>query len=238
MTSYEEYLSDLRACINGACKFIPNMCNALKNERPSYSNNDIRDQVTKDCLKAGLAKSTIRHNIPKEFKNPVKVEAGQKGAAKKKLVVLQTTSGAAVSAAEKDPESQYNPNLGSFEEHKKNYINKEIDDTNEWQLRDEDVEILKNELNRQTEENRQKDSLIQRLQEEKSQLSEVIRKNSFTQATNYRPEPPKKLEFPEPDESNTFVWKDITFDQLRMKLGPLKATGNTKINVYLERVVV
>ena len=34
------------------------------------------------------------------------------------------------------------------------------------------LEILKNELNRQTEENRQKDILIQRLQEEKSQLSE------------------------------------------------------------------
>ena len=202
----------------------------------------IRDQVTKDCLKAGLAKSTITHNIPKEFKDPTKVEAGQKGAAKKKLVVLQTTSGAAVSAAEKDPESQYNPNLGSLEipKHKENYTNKEIDDTNEWQLgnKDEDVEILKNELNKQREQNQQKDILIQRLQEEKSQLSEVIRKDPFIPATKYKREPPKKLEFPEPDESNTFVWKDITFDQLRMKLGPLKATGNTKINVYLERVVV
>ena len=72
--------------------------------------------------------------------------------------------------------------MGSLEipKHTENYTNKEIDDTNEWQLRDEDVEILKNELNRQTEENRQKDILIQRLQEEKSQLSEVIRKDSFT----------------------------------------------------------
>ena len=130
--------------------------------------------------------------------------------------------------------------MGSFEtnKHKENYTNKEIDDTNEWQLPDEDVEILKNELNRQTEENRQKDILIQRLQEEKSQLSEVIRKDSFTPTTNYRPDPPRKFEFPEPNESNTFVWKEITFDQLRMKLRPLKATGNTKINVYLERVVV
>ena len=218
MTEYEQYLLDLRACVNGACTFIPNMCNALKNEHPEYSNKGIRNQITKDCVNAGLAQSTITHSIPEDFKDPIKVATGKKRAEKKKIVLSKTTSGAAVSQTENDPESQYKPNLGSLEipKHTEDYTNKEINDTNEWQLgnKDEDVEILKSELNRQTEENRLKDILIQRLQEEKSQLGEVVRKNSFTPATNYRPGPPKKFEFPEPDESNTFVWKEITFDQL------------------------
>ena len=114
---------------------------------------------------------------------------------------------------------------------------KESDENNAWQPKDEDVGFLKEQLNKRIEESQAKDLLIERLQQEKVQLSEVVKKNSFTKATNYKPDPPKKFEFPEPDESNTFVWKNITFDEFRMKLGPLKASSNTKINVYLERVI-
>ena len=103
--------------------------------------------------------------------------------------------------------------------------------------KDEDVEFLKKQLSERIEENRQKDIRIKQTPgPEKMQLSEVIKKDSFTPANNYKPIPPKKFDFPEPDEYNTFVWKNITFDEFRMKLGPLKARSNSKINVYLERV--
>lgn len=68
------------------------------------------------------------------------------------------------------------------------------------------------------------------------QLEEVEKKRAFTPATDYKPGPPTTFQWPEPDESNTFVFRETTFDELRRALGPLKAGGNTKINVYLERV--
>lgn len=138
-------------------------------------------------------------------------------------------------AAETRPESLKKPNLRRLEIP----LAKDIidDESYEWQPKDENVEFLKKQLNKQIEENQQKDILIEQLQEEKTQLSEAVKKNSFTIATNYKPDPRKKFEFPEPDGYNTFVWKNISFDKFRMGLGPLKATANTKINVYLERVI-
>lgn len=79
--------------------------------------------------------------------------------------------------------------------------------------------------------------MIDELQKVNLQLSEVVKKDSFTPATNYKTGMPKRFDFPKPDESNTFVWKNISFDEFKMKLGPLKARSNSKINVYLERVV-
>jgi len=236
MTRYDEYLSHVKASSNAAYGYIPKMCAALREEDPHLSHEDIRDRVTKDCLDAGLAKSTITHNIPEEFKDPVKVEAGKRGAQKKKWAVLQTTSGAAVAAAENSPESKNKLNSKSSELP----INTEsgVDDSDIWRPMEENVEFLRKQLSKRIEENQQKDIVIERLQEEKTQLSEAVKKNSFTTATNYKPDPTNKFVFPEPDENNTFVWKNITFDEFRMKLGPLKASANTKINVYLERVVL
>ena len=159
---------------------------------------------------------------------------------KKKILVQITTSGVAESAAENGIELQNKPNLGILESSwsKKDYVDTEISDSKEWMSKDEDVEFLKKQLSKQIEENRQKDIQIEQLQNEKMQLSEVIQKDSFTPANNYKPVPPKEFDFPEPDEYNRFVWKNISFDEFRMKLGPLKARANTKINVYLERVVL
>ena len=234
MTTYGEYLSQLIASSKAAHDYIPRMCAALRKEDPHLSNEDIRDRVTKDCLEAGLAKSTIIHNIPEEFKNPDKIKAGKSGAEKKKIIVTKTTSGAAATEAENKPESANKSNSRRLEIRIDEAATKESDENNALQPKDEDVGFLKKQLNKRIEEN----LLIERLQQEKVQLSEAVKKNSFTKATNYKPDPPKKFEFPEPDESNTFVWKNITFDELRMKLGPLKASSNTKINVYLERVVL
>ena len=102
---------------------------------------------------------------------------------------------------------------------------------------DEDVEFLKKQLSKQIEENRQKDIEIEQLQNVNLQLSEVVKKDSFTPANNYKPGLPKSLIFQSPMNSNRFVWKNICFNEFKMKFGPLKARANTKINVYLERVV-
>ena len=111
-----------------------------------------------------------------------------------------------------------------------------IDESHKLKEEDEDAESMKKALIKLIEENQQKDFLIEQLEKQKSQLSDVIKKDSFTIATDYKPDLPKKFEFPEPDENNTFVWRNISFDEFRMKLGPLKARSNSKINVYLERV--
>ena len=83
MTTYDDYLSLLKASCQNAYEYIPKMCNALRKENPHISNRDIRDRVIKDCKDAGLASSTITHNIPLEFKNPNKVKAGKKSAEEK-----------------------------------------------------------------------------------------------------------------------------------------------------------
>jgi hypothetical protein len=237
MNSYEECLMQLKASSKAAYDYIPKMCNALRQENPQHSNNDIRDRVTKDCLEVGLARATIIHNIPQEFKDPDKVEAGKKGAERKKIVLSKTTSGAAAAEAENSPESPNESNLSSLAISAKDIKGDSgIDESHKLKEEDEDAESMKKALIKLIEENQQKDFLIEQLEKQKSQLSDVIKKDSFIIATDYKPELPKKFEFPEPDENNTFVWRNISFDEFRMKLGPLKARSNSKINVYLERV--
>ena len=118
----------------------------------------------------------------------------------------------AVTAAENNPESEYNPNLESIEVLR----GKRNKDENKWMSGDEDAEFLKKQLNKQIEENQQKDIVIEQLQKEKLQLSEVIKKDSFTPGYKLQNRYAKEFDFPEPDESNTFVWKNITFDEFRM----------------------
>lgn len=237
MNSYGEYLMQLKASSKAAYDYIPKMCNALRQENPQHSNNDIRDRVTKDCLEAGLARMTVIHNIPQEFKDPDKVEAGKKGAERKKIVLSKTTWGAAAAEAENSPESPNEPNLSSVRISTKDTKGDSgIYESHKMKEEDEDAESMKKALIKLIGENQQKEFLIEQLEKRKSQLSEVIKKDSFTIAADYKPDLPKKFEFPEPDENNTFVWRNISFDEFRMKLGPLKARSNSKINVYLERV--
>ena len=210
------------------------MCQALREENPNHTNELILDRVTKDCLEKGLAKQTVTHNIPEEFKDAQKVAAGKKGAEekKKKLLLTKKTSGASETEAENTSNDEKEPKSGSSEKPEINRF-QEIYPPNPD---DEDEETKDKRLAK-------KDEIIQKLQEEKeqalkknAQLEAVIKKDAFTPATKYTP-PPKEFNWPEPDNNNTFVWKEITFDSLRKDLGPLKASGNTKINVYLERVI-
>ena len=73
--SYDELLRFAR----GSAKvMIPRMCAALKRENPHYSNYDIREIVTKDCIEI-WQKATIRDALPEEYKNKLKQEQGTKG---------------------------------------------------------------------------------------------------------------------------------------------------------------
>src|SRR5918999_5333493 len=73
--SYDERLRFARG---SAKAIIPKMCAALKRENPNYTNYDIREIVTKDCLPI-WQKSTIVDAMPEEYKQKEKVEYGKKG---------------------------------------------------------------------------------------------------------------------------------------------------------------
>jgi hypothetical protein len=73
--SYDELLRFARGI---ARVLIPKLCAALKRENPHYSNYDIREIVTKDCISI-WQKTTIVDALPDEYKDKVKAEASRKG---------------------------------------------------------------------------------------------------------------------------------------------------------------
>ena len=91
---------------------------------------------------------------------------------------------------ENSPESKKKPNLGILEIpwRKEDYVDKEIDDSKNWMPKDEDVEFLKKTLE-QTDRRKSTKRFPDRTTGEtkKSQLSEVIKKDSFTIATITNP---------------------------------------------------
>ena len=125
MTTYDDYLCFAKGFLQSAYEYIPKMCNALRKENPHISNRDIRDRVIKDCKDAGLASSTITHNIPLEFKNPNKVRSWKEKCREKKRknYYQQTTSGAARSS--------------------EILLDKKDEDSNDWPRNDDDVEKKK-----------------------------------------------------------------------------------------------
>jgi hypothetical protein len=71
--SYDELLRFAR----GSAKvMIPKMCTALKRENPHYSNYDIREIVTKDCIEI-WQRATIRDALPDEYKDKAKQAAAE-----------------------------------------------------------------------------------------------------------------------------------------------------------------
>src|SRR5918993_2757240 len=71
--SYDELLRFAR----GSAKvMIPRMCAALKRENPNYSNYDIREIVTKDCIEI-WQKATIGDALPEEYKEKAKQAAAE-----------------------------------------------------------------------------------------------------------------------------------------------------------------
>jgi vacuolar-type H+-ATPase subunit I/STV1 len=61
----------------GSAKYwIPQLCQALKEENSNLSNEDIRDRVVKDCISI-WQKDTIRDALPDEYKDKQKQEAAR-----------------------------------------------------------------------------------------------------------------------------------------------------------------
>ena len=68
---------DLLKVARGSAKvLIPKMCAALNRENPNYSNYDIREIVTKDCISI-WQKDTIRRALPEEYKDEKREEAAR-----------------------------------------------------------------------------------------------------------------------------------------------------------------
>lgn len=73
--SYDELLRFARG---SARVLIPKLCAALKRENPNYSNYDIREIVTKDCISI-WQRATIRDALPEEYKDKLRQELGREG---------------------------------------------------------------------------------------------------------------------------------------------------------------
>src|SRR5918995_1398331 len=85
--SYDELLRFAR----GSAKvMIPKLCAALKKENPHYSNYDIREIVSKDCISI-WQKTTIVDALPDEYKDKAKAEASRKG--RQMQLLQEQTSG-------------------------------------------------------------------------------------------------------------------------------------------------
>src|ERR687898_882622 len=78
--------------------WIPRLCQALKRENPEMPSEDVKETVTKDCADI-WSRATIRNNMPGEFKDPQKQEAGKKGR-EKQLEQLIPAGGAHTTGAE------------------------------------------------------------------------------------------------------------------------------------------
>lgn len=78
-TNYDRLLEQAKAaCLESAKTWTPKLCNALKEEDKNLSNEGIRDRVEKDCALMWF-RSTLRNNIPDQYKNAQKQVAGRKG---------------------------------------------------------------------------------------------------------------------------------------------------------------
>jgi hypothetical protein len=70
------YDSLLKQARGSAKYWIPQLCQALKEENSNLSNEDIRDRVVKDCISI-WQKDTIRDALPDEYKDKQKQEAAR-----------------------------------------------------------------------------------------------------------------------------------------------------------------
>ena len=67
MNNHKDYESLLKQARGSAKYWIPQLCQALKEENSNLSNEDIRDRVVKDCISI-WQKDTIRDALPDAIK--------------------------------------------------------------------------------------------------------------------------------------------------------------------------
>lgn len=192
MSKYDEYLAELRKYSESAHAYIPKMCQALREEDKHISNEDIRDKVTKDCLEAGLSKSTIMHYLPEDLKDADKVKAGKKSAEERKKKIAVAATGESLlqgSAAESNPndeKEQYSGTSQAEETVKKFYP--DIDKEPKYFKTEDDPEFLKDRLNKALETIRDKDLIIESKDKTIGELQDIEKKRSFTSASELQDE--------------------------------------------------
>jgi hypothetical protein len=87
MATYEELLEEARSKVvafqqTTAKEYIPKMYEAVRSENPNHTPEDIRERITKDCIKI-WKKRTILEALPDEAKDPEKQKAGHLGQKKR-----------------------------------------------------------------------------------------------------------------------------------------------------------
>ena len=78
MSEQSKYDNLLKQARGSAKYWIPQLCQALKEENSNLSNEDIRDRVMKDCIST-WQKDTIRDALPDEYKDKLRSELGKRG---------------------------------------------------------------------------------------------------------------------------------------------------------------
>ncbi|HET7147985.1 MAG TPA: hypothetical protein VFI73_05740 [Candidatus Nitrosopolaris sp.] len=95
MTTYEELLKEVRIKLEAfnirtAKKYIPELWEALKNEYPNLTREDLRDKIEKDCLEI-WSERRILEALPDEAKDPKKQKFGRLSQ-KKRISAVETAA--------------------------------------------------------------------------------------------------------------------------------------------------
>ena len=95
MTTYEELLKEVQIkldafSIRTAKEYIPKLWEALKNENPNLTREDLRDKIEKDCLET-WSERRILEALPDEAKDPKKQEFGRLSQ-KKRISAAETAA--------------------------------------------------------------------------------------------------------------------------------------------------
>ena len=78
LEDYSKYHQLLEQARGSAKRWIPKLCQALREENSVMSEEDIRTRVTRDCLSIWQI-TTINNALPEEFKNKERSQTGKKG---------------------------------------------------------------------------------------------------------------------------------------------------------------
>jgi hypothetical protein len=114
---YSKYNRLLELARGSAKRWIPKLCQALREANFVMSNEDIRARVTRDCLSI-WQRPTINNALPKELKNKERSQTGKKGRQKQleqangTMTILEEPT---ISWAKKDSDSSTEPELQSLD---------------------------------------------------------------------------------------------------------------------------
>lgn len=174
MSRYDALLIEAKKKGEGtATDYIPRLYDLLIEEKKSA--DDARIIIEQDLIDI-WSRATIRRHLPEVTKDEKKVKAGKKSAETKKETIAVTTGGESVltgistgsgSNDEKGQESRtFNRPSSSGEEQ----------DKEPWQPEgEEDVEFLKTQLAKALDDNKLKDAVITRKDNEANQLKDALK---------------------------------------------------------------